>query len=218
MSYFPMFIELQDKRCLVVGGGKVAYRKVKVLRDFGAQVTVMAEQILPEIKCQEDVIWREKRVTPEDIEGWNLVIAATDDKEWNHRIAEKCRQQKIPVNAVDQIEDCSFIFPAYLKQGEVVAAFSSGGNSPVVTQYLKEQAKPVMTERLGAIAGCLGELREQVKQCVETEAERRQVYQELLEIGLEGDRIPTAEEIEVVINTHIEKSVDKKKVCAHNVI
>ena len=202
MSYFPMFIELQDKRCLVVGGGKVAYRKVKVLRDFGAQVTVLAEQILPEIKGEADVIWQEKAVVLEDIEGCDLVIAATDDKEWNHRIAERCKQQKIPVNAVDQIEDCSFIFPAYLKQGEVVAAFSSGGNSPVVTQYLKEQAKPVVTENVGAIASCLGDLRERVKQCVKTEAARKQVYQELLEIGLEGDRVPTAEEIEAVIKAH----------------
>ena len=204
MSYFPMFIELQDKRCLVVGGGKVAYRKVKVLRDFGAQVTVLAEQILPEIKGEADVIWQERTVVLEDIEGWDLVIAATDDKEWNHCIAERCKQQKIPVNAVDQIEDCSFIFPAYLKQGEVVAAFSSGGNSPVVTQYLKEQAKPVVTENVGALAACLGDLRERVKQCVKSEAERKQVYQELLEIGLECDRVPTAEEIEAIVKVRTE--------------
>ena len=202
MSYFPMFIELQDKRCLVVGGGKVAYRKVKVLQDFGAQVTVLAEQILPEIKGEANVVWQEKRGALEDIEGWDVVIAAMDDKEWNHRIAEMCKQQKIPVNAVDQIEDCSFIFPAYLKQGEVVAAFSSGGKSPVIAQYLKQQTKPVMTEHLGTIADCLGNLRERVKQCVETEAERKQVYMELLELGLERDSAPTAEEVEAVIKAH----------------
>ncbi len=199
MSYFPMFIELKDKCCLVVGGGAVAYRKVKVLKEFGAKLLVVAPEIIPEIQVQVGVVCQEREMEMSDLRGQELVVTATDDKMLNHRIAEECRKRNIPINAVDQIEDCSFIFPAYLKQGEVVAAFSSGGNSPVITQYLKKHTSPLITEHLGKLADCLGRLREEVKCCVPTEEERKQVYLKLLESSLSEEKLPTEEEIQQLI-------------------
>ena len=198
MSYFPMFIELQDKNCLIVGGGQIALHKVRVLRDFGAKLTVVAVEISPEIKETEGVDWRERCFEPEDIKNQELVVAATDNKEQNHKISLLCQKEQIPVNAVDQIEDCSFIFPAYLKEGEVVAAFSSGGQSPVVTQYLKKQMRPILTELIGTLAAQLGGLRERVKQMESKEA-RKTVYQTLFQKGLEQTRQLSEEEIEKVI-------------------
>lgn len=202
MSYFPMYIELKNEDCLVVGGGRVALRKVRVLLDFGARVSVVAPEILPEIKQIDGVVWTEKEFERSDVMGRKLVVAATGEKEQNHQIGQICMGQNIPVNAVDQIEDCSFIFPSYLRQGEVVAAFSSGGQSPVITQYLKEQARSVVTEHLGALASCLGSLRGHVKECVETEEDRKRLYVELLEMGLDSERIPTDEEIAAVIEKY----------------
>lgn len=92
MSYFPMFIELNDEDCLVVGGGRIALHKVKVLKDFGARITVVAARILPELKAAEDIEFQERRFAPEDVEGRRLVIAATDDKEQNHRISMICKK------------------------------------------------------------------------------------------------------------------------------
>lgn len=205
MSYFPMFIELKNQDCLVVGGGKTALRKVQVLRDFGARVQVVALSVLPSIRSMDGVRWEERGFEPEDVEGYGLVVAATGDKALNHEISEICRRKRIPVNAVDQIRDCSFIFPSYLREGEVVSAFSSGGQSPVVTQYLKEQMRPVMTEHLGRLTARLGSIRDEVKCCVKTESARKQVYLELLASGLASETIPSGEQIMEVIEKYKEK-------------
>lgn len=199
MSYFPMFIELENAPCLIVGGGRIALRKVEVLLDFGAQITVVAGDIMDEIQKEKAVRCKRKGFAPEDLSGMALVVAATDNPGLNHEIADLCRERKIPVNAVDQIEDCSFIFPAYLKQGEVVSAFSSGGQSPVITQYLKKETVPVMTELLGKLAAQLGTLRETVREQVETEQERKLFYRELLNMGLLKDALLSEEEIAEIL-------------------
>lgn len=203
MSYFPMFIELEHAPCLIVGGGRIALRKVEVLLDFGASITVVANDIMEEILSIKAVRSVKKDFEPEDLAGMFLVVAATDDKELNHKIASACRKQKIPVNAVDQIEDCSFIFPAYLKNGEVVSAFSSGGQSPVITQYLKKEVTPLMTGQIGGLAASLGVLRETVKEQVKTERERKMLYREILHLGLEKNEIPTDEEIAEILAGYI---------------
>lgn len=175
-------------------------RKVCVLQDFGGRVTVVAPVILEEIKALPEICFREKEFSPEELVGMKLVVAATDDVLLNRQISIECKKRKIPVNAVDQIEDCSFIFPAYHKEKEVVAAFSSGGQSPVVTQYLKKQAEPILTEHLGELTEYLGGLRETVKKRVEPEECRKQVYQEILQLGLRQNRIPEEEEVEKIIS------------------
>ena len=199
MSYFPMFVELKNRRCLVVGGGRIALHKVKVLEDFGAAVTVAAPEILPEIRERADVICREKKFDLADLDGHELVVAATNDAKLNSQISEACRRAGIPVNAVDQMQDCDFIFPAYLKEGEVVAAFSSGGQSPALTQYLKEQMRPVMTPLLGELAARLGEIRELVRRRTRNESERKRIYQELLRETLERESVFSGEEAEETI-------------------
>lgn len=197
-DYFPMFIEIKNKNCLVVGGGRIAFHKVKVLRDFEVQIMVVAPVILSEIQEMKDVVCCERQFEKKDLKGQFMVIAATDDKEMNHRISQICREEEIPVNAVDQPEDCSFIFPAYLKEGKVVAAFSSGGQSPVVTQYLKERVRPFMTPLLGNLSERLGGLREKVRRINPAEA-RKNIYQEILQAGLEKGEIPSDEEIEEIL-------------------
>lgn len=198
MAYFPMFVQLEGSPCLVVGGGGIALRKVRALKDFGARVLVAADEILDEIKGMDGVAWQERGFLAEDLEGMALVVAATDNKEENHRISCLCREKRIPVNAVDQIEDCSFIFPAYLKEGEVVAAFSSGGQSPVVAQYLKEQARPRVTGLLGDLAAQLGDMRGTVKK-MEPAGRRKAVYEELLRRGLDQGGLLSQEDIREIM-------------------
>lgn len=198
MAYFPMFIELKDKCCLVVGGGRVALRKVEVLRDFGARITVAAPSILPEIQAMEGIVCQKKYFEKSDLEGQELVVAATDDPEQNHRISQICREEKIPVNAVDQKEDCSFIFPAYQKEGNVVAAFSSGGKSPAISQYLKSQIRPAMPALLGELAEMLGDLRAELCD-TGSESVRKSIYREILECFLEKGTVPSKEETDEII-------------------
>lgn len=199
MSYFPMFIELKGKRCLVVGGGRIALRKIEVLKEFGADLLVVSPVISQEILQITEISCREKQFELEDLKGQELVVTATDDKELNHRVSRACRESQIPVNAVDQTEDCTFLFPAYLKEGEVVAAFSSGGQSPVVAQYLKAQSAPFLTHLVGETAACLGSLRKTLQQCIKSEKERKEIYEALLQMALKEGEVPSGEAIARVI-------------------
>ena len=209
MAYFPMFVDMTERECLIVGGGNVAYRKVMVMLDFGAKVTVVAEDICDELrkltiddtasegKTDSYTANKENRITfikrrfkRKDCDGMEMVIAATDDNALNHEIAEYCKAKGIMVNAVDQKADCSFIFPSYIKEKNLVAAFSSGGNSPVLTQYLKGKEQEILTPFLGELNEYMGQIREKVIAEYDTEAERKRVFKEILCAAIDNGRIP----------------------------
>ncbi|WP_448754622.1 precorrin-2 dehydrogenase/sirohydrochlorin ferrochelatase family protein [Agathobacter sp.] len=199
MAYFPMFVDMTERECLIVGGGNVAYRKVMVMLDFGAKVTVVAEDICDELRklTIDDTANKENRITfikrrfeRKDCDGMEIVIAATDDNALNHEIAEYCKAKGIMVNAVDQKADCSFIFPSYIKEKNLVAAFSSSGNSPVLTQYLKGKEKEILTPFLGELNEYMGQIREKVIAEYDTEAERKRVFKEILCAAIDNGRIP----------------------------
>ena len=206
MAYFPMFIQLKGRKCLVVGGGKVALRKIKVLKDFEAEVTVVAPDIIEQIRQIDDICRIFRSFEEKDLKSVELVVAATDDKKENHRISQFCMEQNIPVNAIDQKEDCSFIFPSYIKEGEVVGAFSSSGQSPVITQYLKKEIRPALTKQLGQISESLGEIREVVKKLVWPEKRRKVLYKELLNLSLEKNMPLDHDIIEQIILKYNEES------------
>lgn len=230
MAYFPMFVDMTERECLIVGGGKVAYRKVIVMLDFGAKVTVVAEDICDELRklTIDDIASEDKtgsytankennqtdsdaankennkpdsdaadritiikrRFDRKDCNGMEMVIVATDDNALNHEIAEYCKANGIMVNAVDQKADCSFIFPSYIKEKNLVAAFSSGGNSPVLTQYLKGKEKEILTPFLGELNEYMGQIREKVIAQYDTQAERKRVFKEILCAAIDNGRIP----------------------------
>lgn len=209
MAYFPMFVDMTERECLIVGGGNVAYRKMIVMLDFGAKVTVVAEDICDELRkltiddiASEDktgsytankenrITFIKRRFEPKDCDGMEMVIAATDDNALNHEIAEYCKANGIMVNAVDQKADCSFIFPSYIKEKNLVAAFSSGGNSPVLTQYLKGKEQEILTPFLGELNEYMGQIREKVIAQYDTESERKRVFKEILCAAIDTGRIP----------------------------
>lgn len=204
MAYFPMFVDLTNKKCLVVGGGKVALRKVKMLLDFGAYVSIVAGNICSELvdlsltNTMLSIYHRD--FFKEDVLEQLLVIAATDDAKTNHYIAEICHKNNIPINVVDTLDECSFILPSYTKEQNVVAAFSSGGKSPVLTQYLNSKSKEYVTEEIGLINECLGSVRKKVQTIFDTEAMRKKVFQEILKYSLSQHRAPTELELEIIIS------------------
>lgn len=206
MAYFPMFVDMTERECLIVGGGNVAYRKVMVMLDFGAKVTVVAEDICEELRkliagdranngwfssdAADRITIIKRKFEQKDCDGMEMVIAATDDNALNHEIAEYCKAKGIMVNAVDQKADCSFIFPSYIKEKNLVAAFSSSGNSPVLTQYLKGKEQEILTPFLGELNEYMGQIREKVIAEYDTEAERKRVFKEILCAAIDNGRIP----------------------------
>lgn len=125
MAYFPFMMDIERKDCLVVGGGKIACRKVTDLLQFGARVTVIANEICQEIRKvsleeASHVGLVDRPFMESDLTGRFLVIAATNDEELNRRISKNCMDLGILANAVDIKDACSFIFPAMIKQDDLV--------------------------------------------------------------------------------------------------
>ena len=144
MSYFPLFIDLKNKKVLIIGAGKIARHKIDLLKEFEADITCISKD-KEEI---ENVRLIQKNVEKEDIKDFFLVIAATSDKRLNHEIASWCKEKNIFVNVVDQKEDCTFIFPSLIKKDEIVAAFSSSSTNPIICSYLKKKNQEIINDKL----------------------------------------------------------------------
>lgn len=176
MTYFPFFMDLDRKRCLVVGSGNIALNKIRLLNEFGAEVTCISKDACEEEHC----IYISKVFEDSDLDDeWFAAVAATDDHELNHHIACLCKEKGIFVNAVDQKDDCTFIFPSIIHHKDVVAAFSSGGRNPVITQYMKESCRDVINERLGDINEETGKIRDCLMDL--SPKERKTVMREILQ-------------------------------------
>ena len=181
MSYFPLMIQLEKEPVLVVGGGKTALRKVKILLGFGAAVDVVAPRVQPELR-ELPAGLQERAFQPADLEGkfWRLVVAATDDRAVNRAVSEGCQALGIPVNVVDDPELCTFIFPAIVKQQDVVCAVSSGGHSPLVAQWVKRWVQQVLPKDIGAVNEAMGRFRKTLQQQEPDAAKRKEILKRKL--------------------------------------
>ena len=131
--YFPMFIDLTDRKIFVAGGGRIARRRIEALVKFGADIHVVAPQVCPEIALLAEegkikILLREYR--PSDLDGMEFAVAATDDREVNRAVYAECRKRGIPVNVADDKTLCDFYFPALVLTDDVVIGIGSGGESP----------------------------------------------------------------------------------------
>ncbi len=203
MAYFPMFIDLTEANCLVIGGGEVAYRKVKVLLDFGARVHLIAREVSMDLAALSEetdhLLLEQREFTPFDLQERRLVVVATNDNELNSQVSDMCKEGGIPVNVVDDKDKCSFIFPSYIKEQNLVGAFSSGGNSPALTQYLKNKEKEILTPKLGELNEMLGRWREPITDLFPLESSRKSAFEQLIDYALCYDGIPSDEEVEELL-------------------
>ena len=186
MAFFPMMVELNNKKVLVIGGGEEGKKKTEVLCSFGASVTLIAKDALQEAIMLAER-YEEKEFEDSDIEReeYTLVVAATDDRKLNERISMLAGRKRIPVNIVDDMELCSFIFPAIIKEKDVVCAVSSGGKSPYITQYIKKLIAGILPQRIGEINERMGEHRINAKREIADAVERRKYLRSKLEEELE---------------------------------
>jgi siroheme synthase-like protein len=142
MPHFPLFINLQDFPCLVAGGGAVGVRKIETLLEFGARVTVLdprPSEALEELSRERLILLRRFYAGPEDLKGAKIVIAATGDREANHRVSRDAQARGIPVNVADDPEACTFFFPAIVRRGDLVAGISTSGVCPRFCARLRER-------------------------------------------------------------------------------
>lgn len=199
MSYFPFFIEIANKPCLIAGGGIVALRKIEKLMPFGVEIVVVSPSFCKEIEEMEGIQRICRKFHPTDIVGKMFVIGATDDEAVNQQISDICNAEGILVNIVDDREKCSFFFPALVKKGEFVAGFSSGGGSPLAAQYIRQKVEEVVPDHFDRVVEVLSSVRQQIKTEIPDVKEREKAFRKVFDFAMENNGEVTEEEIRVLL-------------------
>lgn len=184
MKYFPLFMQLQDKNCLLIGGGDVATRKARLLVKAGAVLRVIAPDITDELKemvCVSGGVWLARSYQSDDINNCTIVVAATDDRALNEIVSRDANARHIPVNVVDDPALCSFITPAIVDRSPLVIAISSGGDAPVLARQLRATIERMIPTQYGRLAAFASEWRERIKQRFTNTDERRKFWEFLFE-------------------------------------
>ncbi len=174
MAYFPFYVDIKDKHCLVAGGGMVALRKVEELKPYGPVITVIAPQIHPDILREAHEIFRREFRDTDLTVDTDFVIAASDDPNVNHKVAALCREKKIPVNVADDPGYCTFFFPALLKRGKLTVGVSTSGTSPAAASWLRDRIAEIIPEKIEQILDRMEEERKTAKGIIEDEKERKE--------------------------------------------
>jgi len=184
MDFLPIFLDIKDQDCLVIGGGNIAARKVFLLRRSGGKVTVVAPELADALKQQVEngeVSHIAKEFDNDDIQSQRVVIAATDNPEVNKRVSEIAKEKNIPVNVVDTPEHCTFVVPSIIDRDPVIVAVSSGGSSPVLARLLRARLESLIPAAYGKLADLASRFRERVKDTFTRSSNRRVFWERVLQ-------------------------------------
>ena len=160
---FPLFLNLENRKVLIVGGGKIAYDKLEKLLIFTENITIIATEIIAQIVNQSskyDIKIHQKSYERGDIKGFDIVIVATDNLQLQKEIWQESRGKGIFVNSVDLPEYCDFFFGSFIKEGDLTIAISTSGSSPAISKYLKIYLKKLLPKNLTEFLKEMKSLRE----------------------------------------------------------
>ena len=206
-SYYPVYLNLEGKKCVVVGGGEVAWRKVETLLAAGAKVCLVSPEITPgidELVKAGRLVHIRREYRTGDQGGAFLVIGATDNEDINRQVAEDAKKNDILVNIVDAPRLCNFIVPSKVERGDLIISISTGGKSPALAKKIRWQLEGLYGEEYAEYIALLGKCREQVLQQIPDITQRRRIFQalvdsDLIELIKEGDRDKIRQRIEEII-------------------
>lgn len=188
MGYFPFFVDVENQNCLVVGGGVVALRKIEKLLPFNPNITVVSPKVHKEILSIKNINIIKRKFDFNDLKEKSFVITATDDKVLNKEIYNSCKENNIPVNTVDDKDNCSFIFPALARNNGVTVAISTSGKSPIYAKYLRKKIESLIRDS-ESIVDNLSKYREKIKNEISLEENRKVAFEKLLEYSLSNESI-----------------------------
>ncbi len=180
---YPISLNLENKNATVVGGGKVAFRKVETLLSCGAIVKIISPQLiegLKELIVTHNLLWISDYYQEHYLAQSFLVIAATNNREINHKISKYCRQNNLLVNAIDSREDSDFIVNSSFCQGDLMIAVSTNGQSPLLASKIKKDLAKTYGPEYQGLLELLGEARTLAKESISREEKRREFLIELL--------------------------------------
>ncbi|MGH4139103.1 precorrin-2 dehydrogenase/sirohydrochlorin ferrochelatase family protein [Clostridium sp.] len=210
-KYYPMMINIKNDKCLVVGGGNVAFRKIRDLMEYGGKITLISTKINEEIKhlietSDKRIIYIEDDYKKKYIKDAFIVIAATNDKGVNLQVAKDCAQKDILVNVVDDLECSKFIVPAKVKRGDLTITVSTNGKCPFYSKLLRKKLELQFDDSYSTITNILGDFRKSLLLNIESSSNRKEIMasidveyyiKRLKEVGEEGVR----EEISLIMKT-----------------
>lgn len=181
MTLFPFFEDIDGKRFVVIGGGRVARGKVSRLLPFTDNITVISDNtdidFVPVIR---------RKFTQSDILSGDYIIAATDSEETNREIFALCQKHRKPVNTVDDPEKCTFMFPSLIKRGELVIGISTTGKSPALSKHLRQQMEAELDGDIEKVLDKMGLLRVRLKALIPEQRKRSEILQRALGCYLEN--------------------------------
>lgn len=184
MSYLPVFLDIKDRQCLVVGGGEIAVRKVNYLRKAGGIVHVVSPELcsaLKQLSDQGEIQYHEEKFSVKNLDGCSVVIAATNDEAVNREVSEHAQARSIPVNVVDNPQLCSFIVPSIVDRSPVQIAISTGGASPVLARMLRSKLETMLPSAYGRLAELTEEYRSRAKETFPNISERRKFWEKVIQ-------------------------------------
>jgi precorrin-2 dehydrogenase/sirohydrochlorin ferrochelatase len=195
-NYYPMMVDLTGRRCLVVGGGRVAERKVALLIECGASVEVVSPATTPKLAALAStgaIRLAQRAVRSTDLPGAFLVFVATDDPEINRAVAAKAHEAGGLVNVADAPESCGFLVPSVVRRGDLTISISTGGGSPALAKRIRQKLDEAIGPEYEAFLKALRELRTQAQKAIPDPAERQAIFRramdsELFDHAARGDR------------------------------
>ena len=191
MNRFPLCINLEDKRFLIVGYGRIAKRKLKAISEFTSNIKIITKDPTEE-KLGKGIEIVNKCFDEKDIEGMDFVITATGSREQDEAIVAACKSRGIPVNAADDREECDFFLPGIIKRGDLVVSVSTSGKSPAYSKHLREQIEDVIPDNIEKVLDIMGELRKSLPSKVESQVERSKIYNYVMSKLLSMDDLDKA--------------------------
>ena len=165
-AYYPVFIDVKERQCVVIGGGSIGEEKVHKLLECGASLVVISPEVnagVRELADSGGVTWVQRDYQPGDLKGAFIAIAATDDNKVNRLIAEEAEERNVLLNVVDVTHLCTFIAPSVARRGDVTVATSTGGASPALARKFREELSRSRLLEYADLAPLLSEARSELK-------------------------------------------------------
>ena len=186
MRYYPVNLDIQGRRCLVVGGGRVGARKVDTLNQCGARVTVVSPKVSPavmQLAAEKAIVLKQRPYRASDVEGMFLVIGATDSETLNRQIHADAERLNLLCNIADRPEICNFILPAIVRRGSFVMAISTAGKSPAFAKHIRKRLETQFGPEYGVVLELMGVIRSKLL----ADAHEPEAHKPLFEQLIDGD-------------------------------
>ena len=183
MSFYPICLDLEAKHCVVVGGGKVAERKVQGLLSSSARVTVISPELTDGLRLQHadgEIEWLGREYQPGDLAGAFLVIAATDVEDTQKMVYQEATANNLLLNVADVPRRCNFILPATARQGDLAISVSTGGKSPALARKIRMELEKRYGPEYRVLVDFLGFLRPEILNSGLPQPENEQLFKKLL--------------------------------------